>query len=83
MADAARQRNHAVMAQHIAVQGINRGIINIRREDSLAQVIQHHHPRGAAQPAEGLLMQLGPHLRTGAEHQQAHALAAVAQSQYE
>ena len=37
----------------------------------------------AAQPAKSLLMQFGPGLRTGAEHQQADRLAAVAQGQHE
>ena len=37
----------------------------------------------AAQPAKGLLVQLGPDLRAGSEHQQAHRLAAVAERQHE
>ena len=37
----------------------------------------------AAQPAEGLLVQFGPGLRTGAEDQQANRFAAVAERQHE
>src|SRR5438067_1452588 len=34
---AARQSNHAVMLQHIAVQRIERGFVNVGREDALTQ----------------------------------------------
>jgi transposase len=45
--------------------------------------IEHDDARRTTQPAEGLLVQLRPSLRTGARHQQADRFTAVAQSQYE
>ena len=83
IADTAGQGDGAVMREHVAIQGIERGIVDVGGEDAFAQIVEHHHARGAAEPAKGLLMQLSPGLRTGAEHQQANRLAAIAQSQHE
>jgi len=33
IADAARQRGNAVLREHVAVQGIERGIVDVRGED--------------------------------------------------
>ena len=71
------------MPQHVAVQRVERGIVDVGREHAFAQVVEHDHSRDAAQPAKGLLMQFGPDLRTGSEHQQANRLAAVTQRQHE
>jgi len=83
MPDTTRQGHGAVMLKHIAVQRVERGIVDVGGEHALAQIIQHHNARAATQPAEGLLMQLGPDLRTGPEHQQADGLATVTESQHE
>ena len=83
IADAARHRDRAVVRQHVPVQRIERGIVDVRGEHALAQVVEDHDPRGSAQPAKGLLVQLGPDVRTGVEDQQADRLAAVAQRQHE
>ena len=82
MAHAARQRHRAVVRQHVAVQGIERRIVDVGGEDALLQVVQHHHPRDAAQPAESFLMQFRPDLGAGTEHQQPHRFTAVAQGQH-
>ena len=71
------------MLQHVAVQRIERGIVDVGSEHALAQIVEHDHASDATQPAKGLLVQFGPDLRTGAEHQQANRLAAVAQRQHE
>ena len=81
--DAAGQSDGAVVLQHVAVQGIERGIVDVGGEHALAKIVEHDHARDAAEPAKGLLMQLGPGLRTGAEHQQPNRLAAVAERQHE
>src|SRR5438105_7997728 len=79
----AGHRDHAVVAQHIGVDGVDGGIVDVGLEHALAQVVEHHHMRAAAQSAEGLLMQLGPDLRTGLEDQETDRLAAVAKCQHE
>src|SRR5438046_10614349 len=80
---ATRQRDGAVMLQHIPVEGIERGIVDVGGEHALAQVIEHNHKRGSSEPAKSLLMQFGPDLRTGTKYQQANGLAAVAQRHHE
>ena len=48
-------------------------------EHALAQIVEHHDARAAAETAKGFLVELGPGLRTGTKDQQADRLAAVAQ----
>lgn len=71
------------MRQHVAVEGIECGIVDVGLEHALAQIIQDHHPSHTAQPSKSLLMQLRPDLRTGTERQQAHRFATEAQRQHE
>src|ERR1019366_2283683 len=80
---AAGHRDHAVMPQHVRVHRVERGIVDIGLEYALTEVVEHDHSRAATQPAEGLLMQLGPGLRAGVEYQEADRLAAVAEGQHE
>ena len=42
IADAARQGDRAVMCQHVAVERIQRRIVDIGREHAFAQVVEHH-----------------------------------------
>ena len=79
VSDPARHGHHAVVRKHIAVERIERGIVDVGREHALAQIVEHHDPWTATEPAKGFLMELGPDLRTGTKDQQADRLAAVAQ----
>ena len=72
MPDATRQRDDAVMLEHIPVQGVERGIVNVGREYAFPQIIEHDHVSTSAQTAKSLLMQFGPDLRTGTKYQQAN-----------
>ena len=40
IADAARQRDDAVMREHVAIERIDRGIVDVRREHAFAQVVE-------------------------------------------
>jgi hypothetical protein len=80
---AARQSDRAVMLQHIAIQRVDLGIVDVRRQHALAQIVEHHHPRGSAQSAKSRLVQLSPDLRAGTEYQQPHGFPAVAQRHHE
>src|SRR5579863_3883204 len=71
------------MPEHIAVKRIQSWVVDVGSQHALAQIVEYDNSGGAAQTAEGLLMQLGPHLRTGTEHQQANRLAAVPECQHE
>ena len=83
IADAAGQRHDIVVVQHVAIQRIHGGIVDVGFEYPFAQIVQYRDPCHPAQPAKGLLVQLSPRLRTGAEHQQANRFAAVTQRQHE
>jgi hypothetical protein len=69
--------------QHIAVERVEGGLVDVRRENPLLEVIEHHDVDGAAEPAKRLFVQLGPAARARLEGEQSHALAAVAQRQDE
>jgi hypothetical protein len=43
---AARQSDSSTVLQQIAVQRIDRGVVDIRREHTFAQIVQHHDTRG-------------------------------------
>ena len=45
------------MREHVAVERVHGGIVD-GRQHALAQVVEHHDPHGAAQPAKRLLVQL-------------------------
>ena len=64
------------MLQHVAVERVQGGIVNIGDEYAFAQVIQYNDAGNTTQPAEGFLMQLSPDTCTGTERQQAYRLAA-------
>jgi hypothetical protein len=66
---ATRQRDGAVMLQHIPVEGIECGIVNVGDEHALVQIIEHDHTSDSGQSAKGLLMQLGPDLGAGTKDQ--------------
>jgi hypothetical protein len=56
--------------QHIPIERIESGIVNVGNEYTLAQIVEHDDARGAAQPAKSSFMQLCPDPRTGAKGQQ-------------
>ena len=71
------------MLQHVAVQRIERGIVDVGREHAFAQIIEHHHASHSTQSAKRFLVQLGPDPRAGAEHQKANRFPAVSQRHHE
>ena len=83
IADAARKRDDAIMREHIAVERIERRVVDVRREDALAQVVEDNDLDRPAQLTEGALVQLGPDLRARPPHQQAHRFAGVAECEDE
>jgi len=65
--------------EHVTVERVQGGIVEVGGEHALAQVVEHDDLHGTAQPAEGLLVQLGPALGARLEGQKPDAFAAVAQ----
>ena len=83
ISDAARQRDCAVVRQHIAVERIQRRIVDVRLEHAFAQVVEDDHPYRTTQSTESFLVQFGPDLSAGMEGEQSDRLAAVAQRHHE
>ena len=83
VADATRQGDDPVVGQHVAVERIERRVVDVRGEDALLEVVEHDDAHGASQPSERPLVQFGPDLRARPLDQQPHGLARVAQGQDE
>src|SRR6185437_5222807 len=83
IAHPARQRDDAIVGHHVAVERVQRGIVDIGPEHAFGEVVEHHHAYAAPQPPERLFVQLRPDLRAGLEHQQPDRLAAVAEGHHE
>jgi len=76
VSDPARHGHDPVVRKHIAVERIERRIVDVGDEHALTQIVEYHHARAATKSAKRFLMELGPDLRTGTKDQQADRLAA-------
>jgi hypothetical protein len=47
----ARHGDRAVVREHVAIEWIESGMINVGDEHTLAQIVEHGDARGTAQPA--------------------------------
>jgi hypothetical protein len=83
IADATGQRDDAIVREHVAVQRIERGIVDVRGEDAFPEIVEDDHADRAAEPTKGALVERGPDLRARLPHQQAHRFPRVAQRQHE
>jgi hypothetical protein len=83
IADAARERDDAVVRERVPVQRIERRVVHVRGEHALAQIVQDDDADGATESVKHTLVQLRPHLRARAPHEQPHRLARVAQREHE
>src|SRR5215469_1674663 len=77
--DPARQGHRSVVAEYIAIERIQGGLVDIRDQHTFFQVVQYDDARTTAESTERFLVQLGPDAGTGAEGQEAYRLAAIAQ----
>ena len=83
IAHPARHRHRTVVRQHVAVERIERGVVDVGSKYAFFQVVEHHDFGGASQSAERLLMQLCPDARAGLEGEQPDAFAAEAEREHE
>ena len=83
IADATRQRDHAVVREHVAIERIERRIVDVGREHALFEIVEDDDAHGAAEPTKRALVELGPVLRARLPHQQPHRFARVAERQDE
>ena len=62
VADATRKRDDAVVGEHVPIERIERGIVEVRGEDAFLQIIEDDHAHRTAKAPKRALVELGPHL---------------------
>ena len=60
MPDAARERDDAVVREHVAVEWVDRRVVDVGREHALLEIVEDDGLRHAAEAAKRLLVELGP-----------------------
>ena len=83
IADAARQGDDAVVREHVAIERIERRVVDVGREHALLQIVEDDDADRAAQPAKRALVELRPDLRARLPDEQPHRFARVAERQDE
>src|SRR5690606_30260621 len=83
VAHTARQRDGAMVGEHVAVKRIESRVVDVGLEHALLEVVEHDDTRYAAEAAEGGLVELGPDSAARAKGEQADRLAAIAERQDE
>jgi hypothetical protein len=83
IADATRQRDDAVVREHIAVERIERRVVDVRREDPFLEIVEDDHARRPTEATKRPLRELRPDLRARLPHQQTNRFARVAERQDE
>jgi hypothetical protein len=81
--DAAREPDHAVVREHLAIERIERRLVDVGRQHALFEVVEDNDPRRSAQSTKRAFMELRPGLRTRLPDQQTHGFARVGERQDE
>ena len=81
IADATRQADHAVVREHVAIERIERRLVDIGREHALFEIVEDDRPRRAAETPKRALVELGPRLRARLPRQQPHGFPRVRERQ--
>jgi len=81
--DAARQRGDAVVGEHVAIEGIERRLVDVGAQHALAEVVEDDDGRRPAEPRECPFVKLRPDAAARLPREQADALAAVAEREEE
>jgi hypothetical protein len=71
------------VCEDVTIERIERRVVDVRREHAFLQIVEDDDTRGAAESPKRTLVQLGPDLRAGLPHQQAHRFARAAERQDE
>jgi hypothetical protein len=71
------------VSQHVAIERIQSGVVDVGDKYTFFQIIQHHDAGTAAESTEGFLVQLSPDARAGEEGEQTHRFAAASECQHE
>ena len=62
IAHSARERDHAVVREHVAVERIECELVDLRREHALLEIVEDDDADRVTQPPEGQLVELRPRL---------------------
>src|SRR5438552_1437963 len=81
--DPARQRGDAVVGEHVAIEGIERRLVDVGAQHALAEVVEDDDGRRPAEPRECPFVELCPDAAARLPREQADALAAVAEREEE
>ena len=79
----ARQRDDAVVGEHVAVERVQCRVVDVRGEDALLEVVEHDDAHRAPQPAEGALVEFGPDARARPPEEEPDRFAGVAEGEDE
>ena len=83
IAHATWEADDPIVREHVAIDGIERRVVDVRREHAFFEIVEDDEARRAAQPAKRPLVELGPRLRARVPDEQAHRFARVAERQDE
>ena len=83
IAHAIWEADDPIVREHVAIDGIERRVVDVRREHAFFEIVEDDEARRAAQPAKRPLVELGPRLRARVPDEQAHRFARVAERQDE
>jgi hypothetical protein len=81
IAHAARERDDAVVGQHVAIHRIERGIVDVGRQHALFQIVEDDDADGATEPTKRAFVELRPDLRARSPHEQPDRFARAAERQ--
>ena len=71
------------MGEHIPVERVEFGVVDIGFQNTFGEIVEHDVFRGSTEAAEGGFVQFRPDLTAGLEAQQTDAFAAEAERQHE
>jgi hypothetical protein len=57
------QADHAVVREHVAIERIERRLVDVGRQHALFEIVEDDRARGAAQAAKRALVEFRPRLR--------------------
>jgi hypothetical protein len=76
--DAAGESDCAVVRQHVAIEWIQRGIVDVGDEHAFAEIVEDDDARTAPETTKSFLMQLGPDASAGAERKETNRFPTAA-----
>ena len=81
--DPAGKCDGAIVRQHVAIERIQRRIVDVGLEDAFAEVVEHNRASGPAESPEGLFMQFRPDASVGVKGENTDSLTAIAEGKNE